>query len=133
MSPQNSQESTKQHSATMDYKTYKIYDCEELSDFTECIKIAQCMKSDTYNYSSRQDASREALARLEELTVSEKLLCSFCNTSFEDQQQQRLHYKLDWHRYNLKQHLGGLGPVSEDNFAQVAGTCRKTYYIKSLT
>lgn len=56
-----------------------------------------------------------------ELVVSDSLCCSYCNTEFEDKTQQRLHYKLDWHRYNLKQHLNGLKSISEDNFNKLAG------------
>ncbi|XP_013375305.1 PREDICTED: ankyrin repeat and zinc finger domain-containing protein 1 isoform X2 [Chinchilla lanigera] len=36
---------------------------------------------------------------------SEKLFCSACNQSFQHHQEQREHYKLDWHRFNLKQRL----------------------------
>lgn len=61
------------------------------------------------------------LCKLEDLNVSGKLFCSFCNAKFEDQVQQRLHYKLDWHRYNLKQKLNGLEPVTEEKFTQLAG------------
>ncbi|XP_012226347.1 tRNA endonuclease ANKZF1 isoform X2 [Linepithema humile] len=56
-----------------------------------------------------------------ELVVSDSLCCSYCNTEFEDKTQQRLHYKLDWHRYNLKQHLNGLKSINEDNFNRLAG------------
>ena len=57
---------------------------------------------------------------LEDLVVSDSLSCSFCNTIFEDQAQQRLHYKLDWHRYNLKQRLYGLKLITEDEFSLLA-------------
>lgn len=60
------------------------------------------------------------MAQLDDLVVSDSLSCSFCNAIFEDQVQQRLHYKLDWHRYNLKQHLGGLKSISEGSFNQLA-------------
>jgi hypothetical protein len=40
---------------------------------------------------------------------------------FEDQVQQRWHYKLDWHRYNLKQKLNGLESIKEEKFMQLAG------------
>lgn len=60
------------------------------------------------------------LSQLEELVVSDSLSCSFCNTVFENKCQQRLHYKLDWHRYNLKQRLLGLKSVTEDGFGQLA-------------
>ncbi|KAM6179151.1 tRNA endonuclease ANKZF1 [Rhynchocyon petersi] len=36
---------------------------------------------------------------------SEKLRCSTCDQTFKNHQEQREHYKLDWHRFNLKQRL----------------------------
>ncbi|GKV53316.1 hypothetical protein SLEP1_g59848 [Rubroshorea leprosula] len=30
------------------------------------------------------------------------LTCNACNKEFNDDSEQRLHYKSDWHRYNLK-------------------------------
>lgn len=58
--------------------------------------------------------------QLEDLTVSDSLCCSFCNTIFDDKIQQRMHYKLDWHRYNLKQRLRGIKSITEDEFAILA-------------
>lgn len=60
--------------------------------------------------------SETVLNQLEDLVVSDSLSCSFCNTVFEDKMQQRHHYKLDWHCYNLKQHLNGLKSITEDTF-----------------
>jgi hypothetical protein len=65
------------------------------------------------------------------LSVSEKLFCSFCNAKFEDQVQQRWHYKLDWHRYNLKRKLNGLESITEEKFTQLAGL-RIAFESKSL-
>lgn len=53
------------------------------------------------------------LEDLVDLAVSHSLCCSYCNTKFENKLQQRLHYKLEWHRFNIKQHLCGLKSVSE--------------------
>ncbi|XP_072817797.1 tRNA endonuclease ANKZF1 isoform X1 [Vicugna pacos] len=39
------------------------------------------------------------------LDISEKLFCSTCDQTFQNHQEQREHYKLDWHRFNLKQRL----------------------------
>ncbi|XP_062950226.1 tRNA endonuclease ANKZF1 isoform X2 [Cynocephalus volans] len=39
------------------------------------------------------------------LDISEKLFCSSCDQTFQNHQEQREHYKLDWHRFNLKQRL----------------------------
>jgi hypothetical protein len=68
-----------------------------------------------------ENADCQNLCKLEDLSVSEKLFCSFCNSKFVDQVQQRWHYKLDWHRYNLKQKLNGLEPITEEKFTQLAG------------
>ncbi|XP_030751996.1 ankyrin repeat and zinc finger domain-containing protein 1-like [Sitophilus oryzae] len=44
------------------------------------------------------------------------LSCSYCQTDFSNVQQQREHYRLDWHRYNLKQSIQSRAPVSEEEF-----------------
>ncbi|XP_042636205.1 LOW QUALITY PROTEIN: ankyrin repeat and zinc finger domain-containing protein 1 [Orycteropus afer afer] len=37
--------------------------------------------------------------------ISQKLYCSTCDQTFQNHEEQREHYKLDWHRFNLKQRL----------------------------
>lgn len=44
------------------------------------------------------------------------LSCSCCRVTFPSIQQQREHYKLDWHRYNLKQSLLSKVPIGEEEF-----------------
>jgi hypothetical protein len=44
------------------------------------------------------------------------LACSYCRVYFENVNQQREHYKLDWHRYNLRQSLVQKQPISEGEF-----------------
>nr|CAG8484014.1 4774_t:CDS:2 [Entrophospora candida] len=54
--------------------------------------------------------------------------CLVCGiTDFEDGEQQRTHFKLDWHRYNVKRHVKYLEagkfknyqPISEQNFEEI--------------
>ena len=43
--------------------------------------------------------------------------CLTCGvSSFPSTEDQRHHFKTDWHRLNVKRKLAGLGPVSEDQF-----------------
>ncbi|XP_076235610.1 tRNA endonuclease ANKZF1 [Calliopsis andreniformis] len=100
----------------MDHQMYKIYNSEDFNRITKGIKVAQCMQS----RSSSVSDTEKILSQLDDLVVSDSLSCSFCNTVFEDKTQQRLHYKLDWHRYNLKQRLNGLKSISEDKFNLLA-------------
>ncbi|XP_037705658.1 ankyrin repeat and zinc finger domain-containing protein 1 isoform X2 [Choloepus didactylus] len=48
--------------------------------------------------------------------ISEKLFCSTCEQTFQNHQEQREHYKLDWHRFNLKQRLKNRPPLSALDF-----------------
>lgn len=51
------------------------------------------------------------------------LSCSSCKVEFIDQNQHREHYKLDWHRYNLKQCLLSKLklPITEEEFNDQTG------------
>lgn len=51
-----------------------------------------------------------------EVSVDNSLSCSYCHVIFRDVQVQREHYRLDWHRFNLKQSLQSKQPVTEDEF-----------------
>lgn len=44
------------------------------------------------------------------------LTCNACNKQFEDDSDQKLHYKSEWHRYNLKRKVAGVPGVTEALF-----------------
>ncbi|KAL3613845.1 hypothetical protein CASFOL_041919 [Castilleja foliolosa] len=44
------------------------------------------------------------------------LTCNSCNKEFVDDVEQKLHYKSDWHRYNLKRKVAGVPGVTETLF-----------------
>ncbi|EEB88058.1 hypothetical protein MPER_14327, partial [Moniliophthora perniciosa FA553] len=46
--------------------------------------------------------------------------CNVClGISFDDVDQQRAHFRTDWHSYNVKARLNGGQPVSEQDFTQL--------------
>jgi len=51
--------------------------------------------------------------------------CSYCQVQFESVEDQRLHYKLDWHRYNLKQSIAGKNAISEEQFDKILDELEK--------
>ncbi|KAK2173751.1 hypothetical protein NP493_849g01024 [Ridgeia piscesae] len=57
----------------------------------------------------------------ENLSVSDRMFCSFCDTPFNDRRQQKSHYKSDWHRFNLKQKLKCQPTLSEELFEETMG------------
>lgn len=44
--------------------------------------------------------------------------CLACQIAFETADEQRSHYRSDWHRYNLKRKVAGVAPVSESEFLE---------------
>ncbi|XP_022596668.1 ankyrin repeat and zinc finger domain-containing protein 1 [Seriola dumerili] len=53
--------------------------------------------------------------------VSDKMVCSACRCPFINREEQMEHYKLDWHRFNLRQKIAGLPPVTVEEFEKKTG------------
>ncbi|XP_044073875.1 ankyrin repeat and zinc finger domain-containing protein 1 [Siniperca chuatsi] len=53
--------------------------------------------------------------------VSEKMVCSACRCPFNNREEQMEHYKLDWHRFNLRQKMSGMPPVTAEEFERKTG------------
>ena len=52
-----------------------------------------------------------------------ELYCQSCRIELGDREEQLVHYRLDWHRYNLKRRLKGLAPYSQEEFEKISGEC----------
>ncbi|XP_032073618.1 ankyrin repeat and zinc finger domain-containing protein 1 [Thamnophis elegans] len=50
------------------------------------------------------------------LEVSDRMYCSVCSKTFENRDEQKEHYRLDWHRFNLKQRLLGHQMLTAEEF-----------------
>lgn len=55
------------------------------------------------------------------LDISDRTSCAACGCSFSSREEQTEHYKLDWHRFNLRQRLVGAPSVSAEGFEQISG------------
>lgn len=54
--------------------------------------------------------------------VSDRMFCLTCQCPFDSREEQMEHYKLDWHRFNLKQRLEGISVVTVEEFEKKTGT-----------
>ncbi|XP_018091187.1 ankyrin repeat and zinc finger domain-containing protein 1 isoform X2 [Xenopus laevis] len=52
------------------------------------------------------------------LEVSDRMYCSFCQYSFDSREEQKEHYTLDWHRFNLTRRIKGATALSEEDFQE---------------
>ncbi|RXN28058.1 ankyrin repeat and zinc finger domain-containing 1-like isoform X1 [Labeo rohita] len=53
--------------------------------------------------------------------VSDRMFCSACQCPFESREEQMEHYKLDWHRFNLRKRLEGRSAVTVEEFEKKTG------------
>ncbi|EXJ72417.1 uncharacterized protein A1O5_04921 [Cladophialophora psammophila CBS 110553] len=60
-------------------------------------------------------------ASLSEDGIATSTSCALCKVVFDNVQDQRLHVKSDFHRYNLKQSIKGISPVDESTFTRMIG------------
>uniref|UniRef100_A0A2K6Q2F7 tRNA endonuclease ANKZF1 n=1 Tax=Rhinopithecus roxellana TaxID=61622 RepID=A0A2K6Q2F7_RHIRO len=71
---------------------------------------------------SRERESPERKLLQGPVDISDKLFCSSCDQIFQNHQEQREHYKLDWHRFNLKQRLKDKPLLSALDFEKQSST-----------
>ncbi|XP_045415964.1 ankyrin repeat and zinc finger domain-containing protein 1 [Lemur catta] len=71
---------------------------------------------------SEERESPERKLLQDPMDISEKLSCSTCDQTFQNRQEQREHYKLDWHRFNLKQRLKDKPLLSALDFEKQSST-----------
>ncbi|XP_048857805.1 ankyrin repeat and zinc finger domain-containing protein 1 isoform X1 [Brienomyrus brachyistius] len=71
---------------------------------------------------SHRQAALSSLDRGPNGEVSDKMFCSACQCPFDSREEQMEHYKLDWHRFNLRQRLAGRSPVTVEEFERKTGT-----------
>ncbi|XP_067299655.1 tRNA endonuclease ANKZF1 isoform X2 [Pseudorasbora parva] len=72
------------------------------------------------NTASCEDAgARKAVSAGE---VSDRMFCLACQCRFESREEQMEHYKLDYHRFNLRQRLEGRSAVTVEEFEKKTGT-----------
>ncbi|XP_068428731.1 tRNA endonuclease ANKZF1 isoform X2 [Clinocottus analis] len=53
--------------------------------------------------------------------VSDKMVCSACRCTFISREEQTEHYKLDWHRFNLRLKISAMPPVTAEEFEKKTG------------
>uniref|UniRef100_A0A8C5QS22 Ankyrin repeat and zinc finger peptidyl tRNA hydrolase 1 n=1 Tax=Leptobrachium leishanense TaxID=445787 RepID=A0A8C5QS22_9ANUR len=50
--------------------------------------------------------------------ISDRMSCSACQCSFDNREEQKEHYTLDWHRFNLKRRIRGAAALGSEEFQE---------------
>jgi len=93
-----------------------LHDRDKVTDLFKNIKLLNTDDKDVKPVNTELTEVNEQIKSLEGSSIKS---CSYCQVTFEIVEDQRLHYKLDWHRYNLKQSLAGKNAISEDQFGKI--------------
>ncbi|XP_026277255.1 ankyrin repeat and zinc finger domain-containing protein 1 [Frankliniella occidentalis] len=104
----------------MEKKGCCIFAREEYEELSNGLQLAQCMLRGRTPALDPDTMSPEVTKQLEDLVVADAHSCSCCSVKFPNPTAQRAHFKLDWHRYNIKRQLAGLSSVPEEAFTALA-------------
>ena len=91
---------------------FLLYECQDLTS-----KLKPAFEEDE-NIVSNDKKVSNPIEDLTNLTVSSNKSCSTCGVSFESTDDQRAHFKLEWHRFNIANKLKGLKTITEDQFEE---------------
>ncbi|KAM9486608.1 tRNA endonuclease ANKZF1 [Clarias gariepinus] len=94
-----------------------LREVSELQNPQEPLHLA--IREDVSDNKRGTDESKDEAASLGE--VSDRRFCSACQSSFENREEQMEHYKLDWHRFNLRQRLAGRSLITVEEFEKKTG------------
>ncbi|GFO31605.1 ankyrin repeat and Zinc finger domain-containing protein 1-like [Plakobranchus ocellatus] len=100
------------------YSIHSLFD-KSTQVLLEGLNFASCNSN---NLTEIEEPARSIELETEtKLSISESKFCNACQTQFVDREEQLLHYKSDWHRYNLHLRLRGASSVTEDQFDIMSG------------
>ncbi|XP_070566888.1 tRNA endonuclease ANKZF1-like [Ptychodera flava] len=111
---------SKQAGGLPEYFTCSLYD-SKAKTLMKGLTLASCqpnIKAEDFQpgESNDEQSSTEHTASPKKHVISDKMACSTCDCQFTSRTEQRKHYKLDWHRFNLRQKAAGQPSVTEEAF-----------------
>ncbi|XP_035532345.1 ankyrin repeat and zinc finger domain-containing protein 1 isoform X2 [Morone saxatilis] len=108
--------------SSADYRS--IFDlCPDDEAFIGLKEVKQAVNTDPASDELEEKPPEDDSQRESSLVreVSDKVVCSACRCPFNNREEQMEHYKLDWHRFNLRQKLSGVPPVTAEEFERKTG------------
>ncbi|KAM9709316.1 tRNA endonuclease ANKZF1 isoform 1-T1 [Menidia menidia] len=96
----------------------EVFDLREVNPVLKEAVNADPVAESQENKNPQNDVCEEGRTLID---VSDKMLCSACRCSFINREEQREHYKLDWHRFNLRRKMKGLPPLQAEEFERKTG------------
>ncbi|OZJ06097.1 hypothetical protein BZG36_01013 [Bifiguratus adelaidae] len=85
--------------------------------------LADLKSEDAASHNNVKEPSAPVEVTKEQETLKGGLFCNACQKELQDANEQRQHYRQDWHRYNVKRRLldANSAPLTEDQFEALVG------------
>lgn len=94
---------------------FPLFSKEGSDIVTSFLDLVDSKKQFTVSTAESDDAKAPTIS----CPSDDTLYCTSCKVTLQDRQDQLLHYRLDWHRMNLKRKLQGRSPLSADAFEEI--------------
>lgn len=89
---------------------------------TTLLRVCACSHVTLGPLGLQPPATEEQELRQSSPQHAKEATCLSCRVpGFDGREDQVEHYKLDWHRYNIKRRLKGLETIEQDQFERIAG------------
>ncbi|XP_057709405.1 ankyrin repeat and zinc finger domain-containing protein 1 isoform X2 [Corythoichthys intestinalis] len=99
---------------------YSIFDiCSQDGALTGLREVNPVLKNSPIGDLTKDKLDDEGSKDVKE--ISDKMACLACRCSFINREEQMEHYKLDWHRFNLRLKISGNLPVTTEEFERKTG------------
>ncbi|XP_077473452.1 tRNA endonuclease ANKZF1 isoform X2 [Stigmatopora argus] len=99
---------------------YSIFDlCSQDETLTGLREVNPFLKNSANGEPTKDNLEDEVPKDVRE--ISDKMSCLACRCSFINREEQMEHYKLDWHRFNLRLKMLGSLPVTTEEFERKTG------------
>ncbi|RUS73022.1 hypothetical protein EGW08_019208 [Elysia chlorotica] len=106
------------------YMNHSLFDVK-VTNVLDGLELASC-HTDAVTLTENEKDDQMAPTSIESevetrLVISDTKFCNTCQLQFDEREEQVLHYKSDFHRYNLHLRMRDSAPVTEDQFETMSG------------
>ncbi|KAM9305710.1 tRNA endonuclease ANKZF1 [Gastrophryne carolinensis] len=97
-------------------QTFSLFDLSLESPLLSGLSLKNNTKDDFTEKKEKLPEGNDGGNGLSVLEISDRMSCTACQCTFDGREEQKEHYTLDWHRFNLKRKLKGATTLSEEDF-----------------
>ncbi|XP_066996231.2 tRNA endonuclease ANKZF1 [Anabrus simplex] len=100
----------------MEHQIISLFEGDDYQKLVEGVNVSVHSDEDIETDEDFSNIANEAVKCLKNLDISDRYACGTCCLEFQNVEEQRVHFKMGFHSYNIKQKIQGLSPISAENY-----------------